>query len=209
MVRPRSATPLSAGSNPAVTSNARDTARCPFCVGAADRQLNWHNSPQGELRVLNSASPSQPLDTSALLCYTKPRKAVNIVPQLRKLRQQVQKQHNLKIKRQKTVFSTCFVLTMIVSLIMLVICAINKGPTLITTLISGCAWLIFDLLFALSIKNKWALLFDECSTGRVSFDYHKTDMQRRKDNWQGNCFKFAISIAVLAIHVIFLFYLLK
>ena len=106
-------------------------------------------------------------------------------------------------------FSTCFILTLIISLIMLVICAINKAPTLVTTLISGCAWLIFALLFAYAIKNKWAFLFDECSTGRVSSDYHKTDMQRRKDNWQGNCFKFAISIAVLAIHVILLFYLLK
>ena len=169
---------------------------------ASVASASWRNAP------LHISASRCFIDKTMNLCYSKPRKAVNIVPQLRKLRQ-VQKQHNLKIKRQKTVFSTCFVLTMIVSLIMLVICAINKGPTLITTLISGCAWLIFDLLFALSIKNKWALLFDECSTGRVSFDYHKTDMQRRKDNWQGNCFKFAISIAVLAIHVIFLFYLLK
>lgn len=122
--------------------------------------------------------------------------------QLRKLRQQEQKQHNLKIKRQKTMFSACFILTLIISFIMLVICAINKGPTLITTAISGCAWLIFDFLFAYAIKNKWTLLFDECSTARVSSDNHKTDMQRRKENWQGNCFKFAISIAILAIHVI-------
>ena len=101
---------------------------------------------------------------------------------MRKLKQQVHKLHDLKIKRQKTVFSTCFILTMIISFIMLVICAINKGPTLITTAISGCAWLTFDLLFAYAIKNKWTLLLDECSTGRVSSDYHKTDMQRRKDN---------------------------
>ena len=137
------------------------------------------------------------------------RKAVNIVSQLRKLKQQVQKQSNTKIKRQKTVFSMCFIITLIISLIMLVICAINKAPTFTTTVISGCAWLIFDFLFAYAVKNKWAFLFDECSTGRVSSDYHKTDMQRRKDNWQGNVFKFAISIAVLAIHVILLFYLLK
>ncbi len=138
-------------------------------------------------------------------CYNKLRKAVNIVSQLRRLRQQIHNQHNLKIKRQKTVFSTCFIITLIISLIMLVICAINKAPTFTTTVISGCAWLIFDFLFAYAIKNKWAFLFDECSTGRVSSDYHKTDMQRRKDNWQGNCFKFAISIAVLAIHVILFF----
>ena len=139
------------------------------------------------------------------LCYTKPRKAVNIVSQLRRLRQQIHNQHNLKIKRQKTVFSTCFIITLIISLIMLVICAINKAPTFTTTVISGCAWLIFDFLFAYAVKNKWAFLFDECSTGRVSSDYHKTDMQRRKDNWQGNVFKFAISIAVLTIHVILFF----
>ena len=129
--------------------------------------------------------------------------------QLRKLRKQEQKQYKLKTKRQKTVFSTCFIITLIISLIMLVICAINKAPTFTTTVISGCAWLIFDLLFAYAMKNKWTLLFEECSTGRVSSDYGKTDAQRRKDNWQGNVFKFAISIAVLAIHVILLFYLLK
>ena len=129
--------------------------------------------------------------------------------QIRKLKQRLQKEHNLKIKRQKTMFSTCFIITLIISLIMLVICAINKAPTFTTTVISGCAWLIFDLLFAYAVKNKWTLLFDECSTGRVSLDYRKTETQRRKDNWQGNVFKFAISIAVLVIHVILLFYLLK
>ena len=127
--------------------------------------------------------------------------------QLRKLRKHEQKQYKLKTKRQKTVFSTCFIITLIISLIMLVICAINKAPTFTTTVISGCAWLIFDFLFAYAIKNKWAFLFDECSTGRVSSDYHKTDMQRRKDNWQGNVFKFAISIAILVIHVILFLYL--
>ena len=100
-------------------------------------------------------------------------------------------------------------LLIVISLIMLVICAINKAPTFTTTVISGCAWLIFDFLFAYAIKNKWTLLFDECSTGRVSLEYHKTETQRRKDNWQGNVFKFTISIAVLVIHVILLFYLLK
>ena len=127
--------------------------------------------------------------------------------QLGKLRKQEQKQYKLKTKRQKTVFSTCFIITLIISLIMLVICAINKAPTFTTTVISGCAWLIFVFLFAYAVKNKWAFLFDECSTGRVSSDYHKTDMQRRKDNWQGNCFKFGISIAVLVIHVILFLYL--
>ena len=74
--------------------------------------------------------------------------------QLRKLRKQEQKHHNLKIKRQKTVFSSGFILTLIISFIMLVICAINNAPTLITTTVSGCAWLIFDLLFAYAMKNK-------------------------------------------------------
>ena len=128
--------------------------------------------------------------------------------QLRKLRKQEQKQYKLKIKRQKTVFSSGFILTLIISFIMLVICAIKNAPTLTTTVISGCAWLIFDLLFAYAIKNKWTFLFEECSTGRVSSDYGKTDAQRRKDNWQGNCFKLAISIVVLAIHVILFLYLL-
>ena len=127
--------------------------------------------------------------------------------QLRKLRKQEQKHNNLKIKRQKTVFSSGFILTLIISFIMLVICAINNAPTLITTTVSGCAWLIFDLLFAYAMKNKWTLLFEECSTGRVSSDYGKTDAQRRKDNWQGICFKFGISIAVLVIHVILFLYL--
>ena len=127
---------------------------------------------------------------------------------LRKLRQQEQKKHNLKIKRQKTIFSICFIFTILISFTMLLICAINNAPTLTTTVVSGCAWLIFDLLFAYSIKNKWSLLFEECSTGRVSADYHKTDTQRRQDNWQGNCLKFAISIVVLAIHVILFLYLL-
>ena len=126
---------------------------------------------------------------------------------LRKLRKQEQKQHKLKNKKTKTVFSSCFIFTMIISFIMLVICAIKNAPTLTTTVISGCAWLIFDLLFAYAIKNKWTFLFEECSTGRVSSDYGKTDAQRRKDNWQGNCFKFGISIAVLVIHVILFLYL--
>ena len=127
--------------------------------------------------------------------------------QLRKLKQQVQKQHDLKTKKQKTMLSTCFVLTLIISLTMLVVCTINNAPTFATTVISGCAWLIFDLLYLYAIKNKWAFLFDECSTGRVSSDYHKTDRQCQNDNWQGNVFKLFISIAVLAIHVILLFYL--
>ena len=80
------------------------------------------------------------------VCYNEIEKAVNIVSQLRKLKQQVQKQNNLKIKRQKTMFSTCFIITLIISLIMLVICAINKAPTFTTTVISGCAWLIFGTI---------------------------------------------------------------
>jgi len=94
-----------------------------------------------------------PLALRPKACYNKLRKAVNIVSQFRRLRQQIHNQHNLKIKRQKTVFSTCFIITLIISLIMLVICAINKAPTFTTTVISGCAWLIFDFLFAYAKKT--------------------------------------------------------
>ena len=114
--------------------------------------------------------------------------------QLRKLKQKAQKEHNLKIKRQKTLFSLCFIITLVISFIMLVICAINNAPTLTTTIISGCVWFLFDILYAYAIKNKWYILFDECSTGRVSFDYKKTEAHRNEDNWQGNCLKFAISV---------------
>ncbi len=125
--------------------------------------------------------------------------------QLRKLKQKARKEHILKIKKQKAIFSLCFIFTMIVSVVMLIICAINNAPTLITTIISGSTWFIFDVLYAYAIKNKWHILFDECSTGRFVSDYGKTETERRKDNWQGNCFKFAISVAIFLAHLVLLF----
>ena len=94
-------------------------------------------------------------------------------------------------------------------MVLLVYPGVSCDIKLDVTLAGEGAWLIFGFLFAYAIKNKWTLLFDECSTGRVSSDYHRSDVQRRKDNWQGNVFKFTISIAVLVIHVILFFYLLK
>ena len=128
--------------------------------------------------------------------------------QLRKLRQKVQKEHDLKIKRQKAVFSTFFIVTIVISFSMLIICVINNAPTITTTIISGSVWFLFDLLYAYAIKSKWYILFDECSTGRFQFDLIKTEIDRKKDNWQGNCFKFAISVAILLIHFVLLFTLL-
>ena len=125
--------------------------------------------------------------------------------QLRKLKQKAQIEHNLKVKRQKFIFSLCFIFTMAVSFLMLVVCAINKAPTLTTTIISGSVWFIFDILYAFAIKNKWYILVDECSTGRVHSDYNKIEAERKKDNWQGNCFKFAISVIIFLIHLGLLF----
>lgn len=128
--------------------------------------------------------------------------------QLRKMRKKVHKEHNLKIKRQKAIFSVCFVFTIASSLIVLVFCAINESITLATIIISGCAWLLFDIVYAYAIKNKWHLLFDECSTGRFSLDCNQTEAQRKKDNWQGNRFKFVISVIILLIHIVLLFCIL-
>lgn len=128
--------------------------------------------------------------------------------QLRRLKQKLQKEHNSKIKRQKTLFSLCFVSTIAISFLMLVICAINQTPTLATTIISGCAWLLFDFLYAFAIKHKWYLLFDECSGGRFSSDLGKTEAVRKEDNWAGNCFKFAISVIVFLIHLVLFFTLI-
>ena len=125
--------------------------------------------------------------------------------QMRRLKRELQKRHNSRLKRQKTIFSFSFILTIIISFTMLALCAINRAPTITTTLISGCFWLLFDIIFAYAIKNKWRLLSDECSTGRISFDSDQTEAQRKKDNWQGNCFKFALSVIILLVHIVLLF----
>ena len=125
--------------------------------------------------------------------------------QLRKLKQKKREENRRKTKRQKAFFQCVFILTIIISFIMLIVCVINNAPTLTTTIISGIAWLLFDIIFAYAIKNKWSFLFDECSTGRLSCDYTKTDSQRKRDNWQGNCLYFAISIIIFIIHLVVLF----
>mgnify|MGYP003305850773 CR=1 FL=1 len=129
--------------------------------------------------------------------------------QLRKLRKKAEKDFELKIKRQKSTFSIFFVLTIVISFTMLIICAINNAPTLIATIVSGSAWFIFDVLFAFAIKNKWHFLFNECSGGlHYNYNNSKTEAERKKDNWQGNCFKFAICVVILLIHLVLLFTLL-
>ena len=128
--------------------------------------------------------------------------------QLRKLEHKAQKEYNLKIKdkRQKTVFSIFFIVTIVISFTMLIVCAINNEPTLTTTIVSGSAWFIFDILFALAIKNEWHFLYDECSGGlHYNYNNKKTEADRKNDNWQGNCFKFAIGIAIFIIHLVLFF----
>ena len=126
--------------------------------------------------------------------------------QLRKLRKKAQKEYNLKIKGQKAIFSILFIVTIIISFTMLIICAINSAPTPTTTIVSGSAWFIFDVLFAFAIKNKWYFLFDGCSGGlHYNYNNNKTETERKKDNWQGNRFKFAISVVILLIHLVLLF----
>ena len=124
--------------------------------------------------------------------------------QLRKLKQKAQKEYNSRIKRQKIVFSIFFVITIVISFTMLIVSAINNAPTLTTTIVSGSAWFIFDILFAFAIKNKWHFLFNECSGGlHCNYNSNETDSQRKKDNWRGNCFKFAVSVAVFLIHLVY------
>ena len=125
--------------------------------------------------------------------------------QLRKIKQKAQKEYKLKIKRQKTIFSFFFIVAVCVSFFMLILCAINNGPTFVTTIVSGSVWLVFDIIFACAIKRKWHILFDECSTGKVHSDFGKAEDERKKDNWQGNCFKFAISVAIFLLHLVVFF----
>ena len=129
--------------------------------------------------------------------------------QLRKLKQNAQKEYNSRIKRQKIVFSIFFVITIVISFTMLIVCAINNAPTLTTIIVSGSAWCIFDILFAFAIKHKWHFLFNECSGGlHYNYNNSKTEAERKKDNWQGNCFKFVISIVIFIIHLVLVFTLL-
>ena len=129
--------------------------------------------------------------------------------QLRKLKQKAQKEYNSRIKRQKIVFSIFFVITIVISFTMLIVCAINNAPTLTTTIVSGSAWFIFVILFAFAIKNKRYFLFDECSGGlHYNYNNKKTEAERKKENWQGNCFKFVIGIAIFIIHLVLFFTLL-
>ena len=127
---------------------------------------------------------------------------------LRRLKQKLQKERNKKNERQKVIFSFSFIVTMLISFVMLCIYAAKGEPTLPPIIISGCAWLLFDILFAYAIKNKWYLLFEQCSTGRVSFNYDKPEEERKNDNWEGNCFKFVISLIIFLIHLILFFVIL-
>ena len=129
--------------------------------------------------------------------------------QLRKLKQKLNRDFDLKVRRQTLIFSFFFIFTIMVSFSMLFVCAMNNAPTMTTTLVSGSAWLVFDMIFGYAIKKKWSLLFDECSAGtHAKYNPLKTLSERKKDNWQGNCLKFVISIVVLIIHLVLLLILL-
>ena len=124
-----------------------------------------------------------------------------------KVKRKTQKRSKPKIKMENVIFSISFIATIAISFIMLCICAANDTPTRMATVISGCAWLLFDILYAYAIKNKWSVLFDECSTSRLSCDFDKTEEQQKKDNWEGNCLKFAISVIIFFVHVAVLIWL--
>lgn len=128
--------------------------------------------------------------------------------QLRRLKKAMKKERERKIKRQKAIFSLCFIVTIAISFIMLVICAINNAPTVTTTVVSGCARLMFEVVFAIAINKKWYLLSDKCFMGRISFPIYNTESERRKDNWQGNLIKFWFGVGVLVIHAVLLLVLL-
>lgn len=127
---------------------------------------------------------------------------------LRRLKQKARREYAFKLKRQKNLFSFVFIVTILISFLMLVVCAIYDRPTLMTTIISGTAWLVFDILYAYAIKRKWYMLFEFCSPGILTGDEFKTEAEIKQDNWQGNCFKFAISVIVFIGHLILFFVLL-
>ena len=127
----------------------------------------------------------------------------NTVSNFRRLQQKARKRYQRKLKIQKATFSTVCILTIIITFSMMFVWGMNDGPTLETVIISASGWLVFDTLFAYAIKNKWYMLYDECD-GFLHHDYThvKTEPERQKDNWQGNCVWFVLSIAVLLIHLI-------
>lgn len=126
--------------------------------------------------------------------------------QLRRLKQKAYKEYNAKSKRQKALFSLCFIPTIVISLMMLVVCAIQNSLSLTPLIISGSVWLVFDVVFAVAIKNKWSFLFDNCTGGfRYTDGNDKTEAERRKDNWQAHCLNFAIAVAIFVLHLVLLF----
>lgn len=126
--------------------------------------------------------------------------------QLRRLKQKARKEYNAKSKRQKALFSLCFIPTIVISLVMLVVCAINDAFSLATTIVSGSAWFVFDVVFAVAIKNKWSFLFDNCTGGfRYTDGNDKTEAERRKDNWSASCLNFAIAVAIFILHLVLFF----
>lgn len=126
--------------------------------------------------------------------------------QLRRLKQKTCKEYNAKSKRQKALFSLCFISTIVVSFAMWVVCAIQNSLSLTPLIISGSVWLVFDVVFAVAIKNKWSFLFDNCTGGfRYTDGNDKTEAERRKDNWRANCFSFAIAVVIFLLHLVLLF----
>ena len=127
----------------------------------------------------------------------------NTVSNFRRLQQKARKRYQRKLKIQKATFSTICILTIIITLSMMFVWGMNDGPTLETVIISASGWLVFDTLFAYAIKNKWYMLYDDCAHVLAQdYTHVKTEPERQKDNWQGNCCWFALSIAVLLIHLI-------
>lgn len=126
--------------------------------------------------------------------------------QLRRLKQKARQEYNARTKRQKAIFSLCFILTIAVSFAMLVVCVINSSFSRTPVIISGSVWLVFDVVFAIAIKNKKPFLFENCTgTFRYDHSYNKTEAERRKDNWQANCLNFAIAVAIFVLHLVLLF----
>ena len=126
--------------------------------------------------------------------------------QLRRLKQKARKEYGAKSKRQKALFSLCFIPTIVISLVMLVVCAINDAFSFATTIISGSVWFVFDVVFTVAIKNEWSFLFDQGIGGfRYTDGNNKTEAERRKDNWRANCFSFAIAVVIFLLHLVLLF----
>lgn len=125
--------------------------------------------------------------------------------QLRRLKQKARKEYNAKSKRQKALFSLCFISTIVVSFAMWVVCAIQNSLLLTPLIISGSVWLVFDVMFAIAIQNKRSFLFHCTGTFRYDHSCNKTETERRKDNWRANCFSFAIAVAIFILHLVLFF----